>query len=174
MSLTIASMANRHYRTNYLPDLPDRCIPRVLPQGYWPNNTQSKIAKKWLRWMAKVRRKLHFFQFISNFKEHNIPKTEFRMSGHRLGEKDLIDGGTVVSLDGYYFKTERWTAEDLWYQAKAHVPIDKGMTVQDKITRYDLRKQTHANLIEAHEEAGTLAENENDRDFRHYVFEFYG
>ena len=55
-SLTIASHAVKHYKTNYLPDMEDKLIAKVPPTGYWRNEQQSEAGKAWLKYMAeKVR-----------------------------------------------------------------------------------------------------------------------
>lgn len=46
-------MAARHFVTNFLPSLPNYALPHVSAQGYWRNDRQSSIGRKWLKYQAE-------------------------------------------------------------------------------------------------------------------------
>ena len=80
--LTIASTTLTHFRTNYLPQMDARTFPRVHPDGYFPQNMQSEIGVKWLKYMAK---------------KNNIPLDQLQFS--ETGEYDWL-----VALKNYDYR----------------------------------------------------------------------
>lgn len=180
-------MAMKTYRTKFMKLIPNyqTAIARVHPHGYFSRDRQSKIALKWLKFMAN---------------EYNIPLADFKMSENANGEFQFFhfesyanlgemkvrvpdENGQIhtYKLDGYYKVQTKFTLQQLEQQVLAQIPMPRMQVGEDfdhdddALTDWRERcKIVLKDLEFQHRLKGRFAETEDDVEYHEYVFEFHG